>query len=286
MNKDSKMRRVEDSRLHSLYNSFSEATALYANTAAPFQAKPILIPTGAAPSGAMGAMQINPVAAMQPYQQHVPVMAGNAQMDEAWKRAGAVADAQRQLLQLQYHMSQNAMNIQQHHQQQQQQQQAALNGGFYHSAPVTPTNKVGIVHPVAATLKPTTASAFHSVPTALGSAARTPLSASVASTPRHAPPSLFSPSIPTAQLTPHLLDMSFASPPMIHMRPAYDPHFSFPAAPAMASIPASPAALPAHTLLTPLRPAAHMAYGSPGMLHPALGGMPPPPPQPMYVFRQ
>ena len=282
------MRRVEDSRLHNLFNNFSEATALYANTAAPFQAKPILIPTGATPTGPMGAMHINPMAAqpaaMQPYQQHGPVMAGNAQMDEAWKRAGAVADAQRQLLQLQYHMSQNAIHIQQHHQQQHQ-QQAAVNAGFFHSAPVTPTNKAGITHPVAAPLKPATASAFHSVPAGLGSAARTPLSASAASTPRHAPPSLFSPSIPTAQPPPHLLDMSFASPPMLHMRPAYDPHFSFPSAPPMASMPASPAALPAHTLMTPLRPAAHMAYGSPGMLHPALGGMPPPPP-PMYVFRQ
>ena len=261
MNKDSKIRRVEDARLQHLYNNFSEASALYASTAAvPFDAKPL--PMLQVPNASMNAMQLTPMAhsaAVHPFL-HNSMMVVNAQ-EEAWKRAGMAADAQQQMMQAQmhYHLTQNALTMQQH-QQQHQQQQAATNS-FFQSAPVAPTSNSGMAAPLP---KSSSNSAFHSVVPASQSPAmgstRSTATATTASSSTSPSSILQSPSL-----------HAFSSPAL-----SYPPL-------AVASVPASPA-MPGHSLMSPVRPAAQLAFVSPPPMHPFFGM--PLPPHPMHVMRQ
>ena len=297
MNKDGKLRRVEDARLQHLYNNFSDASALYTTTAVPFDVKPLAVPV--VPSGGLSAMQMTPMAqsaGVHPFL-HAPMMAASAQQDEAWKRMGGMQDAQQQLFQaqLQFHMTQNAINLhqQQHQQQQQQQQQmatAAAVNSFFQSAPIAPNSGLSIATSMAAPIsKSTSTSAFHTVtPANLSPAVGTRSTTTTITTSTSSPSSngLLSP-----PLKPSMDNLPLMPTPVMPLRPHHTNAFSTPpslsfatTATPMVSVPASPAAaLPAHSLLSPVRPAAQMAYGTAGALHQALAGMSGPP---LYLVRQ
>ena len=271
MNKDTKLRRVEDARLQHLYNNFSDATALYTTTAVPFDVKPVAVPVLPVPNSAMTALQLPPMAqsaSVHPFlQSSLLAASAQQQQEEAWKRAGLVADAQQQLLQaqMQYHITQNALNMQHQQQQQQQQQQQAAVNSFLQSVQVTPTASIGITSSTAAPLtKSSSTSAFHSViPASQSSAASNArvTSGGVTSAVSNNGGGLLSPSLSVQSAG--LVDMSsLASTSTMHMRPIYDttrafstPALSFPQMPTVAtmgSLPASPA-VAAHSLLSPVR---------------------------------
>ena len=313
MNKDGKLRRVEDARMQHLYNNYSDASAaaLYSTGAAmPFDVKPLAMPVMS--NGGMSAMQLTPMAqsaAVHPFL-HNSMMAASAQQDEPWKRLGGM-DAQQQLLQaqLQFHLTQSAISMHQQQQQQQQQQQlatAAAVNNFFQSSQLTtnPNSGLGIAASMAAPLnKSTTTSAFHSVTPgsvspAIGSRSTTTTITTSTSSPNtnsNNSNGLLSPPLKSHST----LDNSPLIPtPVMPLRPLFDPHtttfatspsLSFPALAAatasMASVTASPATvLPAHSLLSPMRSAAQLGYGAAavvGTTQHALMSAPP-----MYIFRQ